>query len=61
MQNQDFISVCFSMLKTLLNELLNYESIPNCTCGCLQVANDWVMKFLLGLMTHIRGYRHRFY
>ncbi|XP_057953976.1 uncharacterized protein LOC131148272 [Malania oleifera] len=53
-QNQDLVSVYFSKLKTLLDELLNYESIPNCTIGGLKVVvqnqqRDCVMKFLMGL------------
>lgn len=53
-QNQDSVSVYFSRLKTLLDELFNYESIPNCTCGGLKVVvqnqqKDCVMKFLMGL------------
>lgn len=48
------MSVYFSKFKTLLDELLNYESIPNCTCGDLKVVverqnRDWVVKFLMGL------------
>ncbi|XP_022852686.1 uncharacterized protein LOC111374264 [Olea europaea var. sylvestris] len=53
-QNQDSVSVYFSKLKILLDELMNYESIPNCTCGGLNVVvqnqqRDCVMKFLMGL------------
>ncbi|XP_022876825.1 uncharacterized protein LOC111395034 [Olea europaea var. sylvestris] len=33
MQNEDIVSVYFSKYKTLLDELMNCESIPNCTCG----------------------------
>lgn len=54
MQNNGIASVYLSKLKSLLDELLNYESIPNCTCGGLREVieyqqRDWVMKFLLGL------------
>lgn len=54
MQNQDDVSVYFSKYKTLLDELMNYESIPNCTCGGLRTVvdnqqRDWVMRFLMGL------------
>ncbi|XP_022872418.1 uncharacterized protein LOC111391432 [Olea europaea var. sylvestris] len=54
MQNEDIVSVYFSKYKTLLDELMNYESIPNCTCGGFKSAvenqqRDWVMKFLMGL------------
>ncbi|KAG7966386.1 hypothetical protein I3843_08G048800 [Carya illinoinensis] len=60
MQNQDSVSMYFSKLKTLLDELMNYESIPNCTCGGLKtvVSNqerDWVMKFLMGLNDSFKG------
>ncbi|XP_057982393.1 uncharacterized protein LOC131167614 [Malania oleifera] len=53
-QDQDSVSIYFSKFKTLLDELLNYESIPNCTCGGLRVVvqnqqRDCVMKFLMGL------------
>ncbi|XP_022863085.1 uncharacterized protein LOC111383236 [Olea europaea var. sylvestris] len=54
-QNWDSVSMYFSKLKTLLDELLNYECIPNCTCGggLKTVVNnqdkDWVMKFLMRL------------
>lgn len=41
MQNQDTVSVYNSKLKTLLDELINYKLIPNCTCGGLKtVVND---------------------
>ncbi|XP_057981103.1 uncharacterized protein LOC131166526 [Malania oleifera] len=53
-QRQDSISIYFFKLKTFLDELLNYESIPNYTCGGLKVVvqnqqRDCVMKFLMGL------------
>ncbi|XP_022883392.1 uncharacterized protein LOC111400198 [Olea europaea var. sylvestris] len=35
-QNQDSMSVYFSKLKILLDELLNYKSIPNCSCDDLK-------------------------
>ncbi|XP_042988681.1 uncharacterized protein LOC122316212 [Carya illinoinensis] len=37
MQNQDVVSVYFSKLKTLIDELLNYETIPSCSCGGLKI------------------------
>ncbi|XP_022856322.1 uncharacterized protein LOC111377458 [Olea europaea var. sylvestris] len=60
MQNQDSVSMYFSKLKTLLDELLNYESVPNCYCGGLKVVvnnqqRDWVMKFLMGLNDTYKG------
>ncbi|XP_022889340.1 uncharacterized protein LOC111404823 [Olea europaea var. sylvestris] len=60
MQGHDTVSTYFSKLKTLLDELINYESIPNCTCGGLKtvVSNqerDWVMKFLMGLNESYKG------
>lgn len=47
-QNQDVVNVYFYKLRTLLDELINYESIPNCSCGDLLMHNqqrDWVMTF----------------
>ncbi|XP_022843396.1 uncharacterized protein LOC111366948 [Olea europaea var. sylvestris] len=60
MQGHDTVSTYFSKLKTLLDELINYESIPNCTYGGLKtvVSNqerDWVMKFLMGLNESYKG------
>ena len=60
MQNQDVVSVYFSKLKTLLDELLNYETIPSCSCGGLKTVvqnqqRDWVMKFLMGLNDSYKG------
>ncbi|XP_022894048.1 uncharacterized protein LOC111408533 [Olea europaea var. sylvestris] len=54
LQNQDPVSTYFSKLKTLLDELMNYEAIPNCSYGGLKTVvqnlqRDWVMKFLMGL------------
>ncbi|XP_022853674.1 uncharacterized protein LOC111375116 [Olea europaea var. sylvestris] len=54
MQNEDAVSTYLSKYKTLLCELMNYESIPNCTCGSFisvieNQQRDWVMKFLMGL------------
>lgn len=53
LQGHDAMSTYFSKLKILLDELMNYEHIPYCTCGGLKtvVSNqdrDWVMKFLMG-------------
>lgn len=36
MQNHDILSVYFSKYKTLFDELMNHESIPNYTCGGLK-------------------------
>ncbi|XP_042951333.1 uncharacterized protein LOC122286124 [Carya illinoinensis] len=60
MQNQDTVSVYFSKLKTLLDELLNYEAIPSCSYGGLKIVvqnqqRDWVMKFLMGLNESYKG------
>ncbi|XP_041001733.1 uncharacterized protein LOC121247453 [Juglans microcarpa x Juglans regia] len=60
MQNQDVVSVYFSKLKTLLDELSNYEAIPSCSCGGLKTVvqnqqRDWVMKFLIGLNDSYKG------
>ncbi|XP_057968054.1 uncharacterized protein LOC131157725 [Malania oleifera] len=60
MQQQDSVSCYFSKLKTLLDELMNYESIPSCSCGGLKIVienqqRDWVMKFLMGLNDSYKG------
>ncbi|XP_039123458.1 uncharacterized protein LOC120260080 [Dioscorea cayenensis subsp. rotundata] len=54
LQGNDTMSVYFSKLKALFDELLNYESFPNCSCGGLKAIvehqqRDWVIKFLMGL------------
>ncbi|XP_057953986.1 uncharacterized protein LOC131148283 [Malania oleifera] len=36
MRQQDSVSCYFSKLKTLLDELMNYEFIPSCSCGGLK-------------------------
>ncbi|KAF5481276.1 hypothetical protein F2P56_001943 [Juglans regia] len=53
-QGDDSVSLYFSKLKSLLDELVNFESIPSCTCGAMKdvLANqqrDWMMKFLMEL------------
>ncbi|XP_018856817.2 uncharacterized protein LOC109019046 [Juglans regia] len=53
-QGDDSVSLYFSKLKSLLDELVNFETIPTCTCGAMKtvIANqqcDWMMKFLMGL------------
>lgn len=40
MQNQDVVSVYFSNYKTLLDELMNCEPVPNCTYGGLATVVD---------------------
>ncbi|XP_057962087.1 uncharacterized protein LOC131153652 [Malania oleifera] len=60
MEQQDSVSCYFSKLKTLLDELMNYESIPSCSCGGLKTVienqqRDWVMKFLMGLNDSYKG------
>lgn len=60
MENNDNVSVYFSKLKVLFDELLNYESISNCTCGGLKSVveyqqRDWVMKFLMRLNESYKG------
>lgn len=59
-QNQDNVNVYFSKLKTLLDELINYEAIPSCSCGGLKTVlqnqqRDWIMKFLMGLNDSYKG------
>ncbi|XP_040991000.1 uncharacterized protein LOC121238237 [Juglans microcarpa x Juglans regia] len=53
-QRDDSVSLYFSKLKRLFDELLNLEIIPSCACRAMQpvIANqqcDWMMKFLMGL------------
>ncbi|XP_035546531.1 uncharacterized protein LOC118348601 [Juglans regia] len=53
-QGDDSVSLYFSKLKGLFDELLNFESIPSCSCGALKPIlenqqRDWMMKFLMGL------------
>lgn len=53
-QSQDDVSAYYSKFKTLIDELQNYETIPNCPCGALKIVvnnqqRDCVMKFLMGL------------
>lgn len=53
-QNEVIVSRYFSKYRTLLDELMNYEFITNCTCGGFKpdIENqqrDRVMKFLMGL------------
>lgn len=54
MQENDSVSVYFSKLKELFNEFLNYEYVPNCTCGGLKSLiehqeRDWSIKFMMSL------------
>ncbi|XP_042954529.1 uncharacterized protein LOC122290927 [Carya illinoinensis] len=53
-QGDDSVSLYFSKLKGLLDELLNFEFIPSCLCGAMKLVlenqqRDWMMKFLMGL------------
>ncbi|XP_021899435.1 uncharacterized protein LOC110815796 [Carica papaya] len=59
-QGSDSVGIYYSKLKALFDELLNYESIPNCTCGGLKAMVDYqqrdcVMKFLMGLNESFKG------
>lgn len=54
MQNQEPVRVYFSKLKVLIDELMNYEPISNCTCRGLKPIidyqeRDYTMKFLMGM------------
>lgn len=54
LQNQDPVSIYFSKFKTLIDEIMNYEAVPNCDCGGLRIViqnqqRDLVMKFFMGL------------
>ncbi|XP_057976036.1 uncharacterized protein LOC131163461 [Malania oleifera] len=55
MQQQDSVSCYFSKLKILLDELMNYESIPSCSCGGLKKVIENQMKFLMGLNDSYKG------
>lgn len=52
--NQELVRVYYSKLKTLIDELVNYESILNCAWGGLKAIQEYqerdhVMKILMGL------------
>lgn len=53
-QENDSVSIYYGKLKTTWDELLNYQPIPECSCGKLKVLvdryqRDCVIKFLMGL------------
>lgn len=53
-QDNDSVSVYFGKLKTLWDELLLYDLLPDCTCEKLAILHDWyqrdcVIQFLMGL------------
>ncbi|XP_057950971.1 uncharacterized protein LOC131145804 [Malania oleifera] len=53
-QDHDSVSVYFGKLKTLWDELLLYDPLPDCTCSKLVVLldryqRDYVIQFILGL------------
>jgi hypothetical protein len=59
-----YVSAYYTKLKGLRDELLNYRSIPKCSCGSSNKAiqehnhQDYVIQFLVGLngsFAHIRG------
>lgn len=41
LQGNDSVGTYYSKLKALFDELLNYESIPNCTCGGLKAVVEY--------------------
>lgn len=43
-QDQDTISIDFLKLKTLFDELFNFESVPNYTCGGLKFMLEYQMR-----------------
>ncbi|XP_022886917.1 uncharacterized protein LOC111402846 [Olea europaea var. sylvestris] len=60
LQNEKPVSVYLSKFKTLLDELMNYEAVPNCSCGSSKIViqnqqRDWVIKFLMGLNDSYKG------
>ncbi|KAF5450238.1 hypothetical protein F2P56_030605 [Juglans regia] len=53
-QDTDSVSVYFGKLKTIWDELIIYDPMPNCSCGKLVVLldrykRDCVIQFLMGL------------
>uniref|UniRef100_A0A2N9HIV2 Reverse transcriptase Ty1/copia-type domain-containing protein n=1 Tax=Fagus sylvatica TaxID=28930 RepID=A0A2N9HIV2_FAGSY len=62
-QDQSSVSNYYTRLKSLWDELNNFRSIPDCSCGALKVLLDnkqheYVMQFLMGLndsFTHVRA------
>uniref|UniRef100_A0A2N9I4I6 Integrase catalytic domain-containing protein n=1 Tax=Fagus sylvatica TaxID=28930 RepID=A0A2N9I4I6_FAGSY len=62
-QDQSSVSNYYTRLKSLWDELNNFRSIPDCSCGALKVLLDnkqheYVMQFLMGLndsFSHVRA------
>lgn len=60
LQSQDPVRVYWTKLNNLVDELINYELMPNCTCGGLKTVieyqdRDYIMKFLIGLDESYKG------
>jgi hypothetical protein len=57
------VSTYYTRLKSLWDELNNFRSIPDCSCGALKILLDnkqheYVMQFLMGLndsFSHVRA------
>lgn len=54
MQNQDTISIYYSKLKMLFDEVFNYEFVSYYICGGLRTIiqyqkRDWLIKLFYGL------------
>ena len=62
-QDQSSMSTYYTRLKSLWDELNNFRSIPDCSCGALKILLDnkqheYVMQFLMGLnhsFSHVRA------
>lgn len=62
-QRQLTVSIYFTKLKGLWEELSNYKQIPTCSCGAVKQVNEsynqeCIMQFLMGLndsYSHVRG------
>uniref|UniRef100_A0A2N9ETF6 Reverse transcriptase Ty1/copia-type domain-containing protein n=1 Tax=Fagus sylvatica TaxID=28930 RepID=A0A2N9ETF6_FAGSY len=62
-QDQSSVSTYYTKLKSLWDELNNFRSIPDCSCGALKLLLDnkqheYVMQFLMGLndsFSHVRA------
>lgn len=54
LQESDTVSIYYGKLKTLWDELLIYDPIPDCSCGSMKTLSeryqrDYVFQFLMGL------------
>ena len=62
-QDQSSVSNYYTRLESLWDELNNFRSIPDCSCGALKILLDnkqheYVMQFLMGLndsFSHVKA------